>query len=191
MTNPSEKHKEKILKVLGSLKENIQEALDFALDNINSIQMDSYFAAEENLERIASGVNRLEIEVEGSFNRDGLKQLETRLFFLEDRFEELDADLRQRPVRRRRPRISLFDFFRFTQGEQPPGIPSGEFKSHLEAFAAFNLKPDAPLKTVTEIFRKMAKELHPDSRGGDRSQEPKLRKLIAAYQYIKEYCLSK
>ncbi|MBI3605164.1 MAG: hypothetical protein HY202_03940, partial [Nitrospirae bacterium] len=65
MTNPSEKHKEKILKVLGSLKENIQEALDFALDNINSIQMDSYFAAEENLERIASGVNRLEIEVEG------------------------------------------------------------------------------------------------------------------------------
>jgi len=36
-----------------------------------------------------------------------------------------------------------------------------------------------------KAFRKRAKELHPDVRAGDRSGEVQLRKLIAAYQYIK------
>jgi hypothetical protein len=118
--------------------------------------------------------------------REKLKQFETRLLFLEERFEEIDAELRQRPIRRRRPKISLVDFFRISQEEERPTY-LGEFSSQHEAFATFNLDPGTPLKTVTATFRKMAKELHPDSRGGDRSEEPKLRRLIAAYQYIKEF----
>jgi curved DNA-binding protein CbpA len=39
---------------------------------------------------------------------------------------------------------------------------------------------------VTAAFRRLAKQLHPDARGGDRSQEPQLRKLVAAYQFIKD-----
>ncbi len=187
----TEKHRAEICRILHELKENIRETLDFALDNIDSIQMDSFFQAEEHFERISKGLIRLEEEFEGAFTRDKLKQFETRLFFLEDRFEEIEAELRQRPRRRRRARISLLDFFRFSQGEQTLSAKNGEIHSHAEAYALFNLEPGASLKTVTATFRKMAKELHPDSRGGDRSQEPRLRKLIAAYQYIKEQDTSK
>lgn len=185
--NYSEKQKKEIFKVLDGLKNNLQDSLDFAFENINSIQMDSYFTAEEHFERMIKGLQRLEEELHGEITREKLKQFETRLLFLEERFEEIDAELRQRPVRRRRPRISLMDFFRISQEEERSASPLGEFTSHHEAFAAFNLDPGVPLKTVTATFRKMAKELHPDSRGGDRSEEPKLRRLIAAYQYIKEH----
>ncbi|MHB8481926.1 MAG: hypothetical protein ACYDBV_04200 [Nitrospiria bacterium] len=187
----TEKHRAEICKILQELKENIRETLDFALDNIDTIQMDIYFHAEEHFERISRGLIRLEEEFGGEFTRDKLKQFETRLFFLEDRFEEIEAELRQRPRRRRRPRISLLDFFRTTQEERRLSEQNGEVQSHSEAFALFNLEPGTPLKIVTATFRKMAKELHPDSRGGDRSQEPRLRKLIAAYQYIKEHDASK
>ena len=188
--NYTEKHRKEIRKILQELKESIRETLDFALDHIDSIQMDSYFHAEEHCERILKGLIRLEEEFEGEFTRDKLKQFETRLFFLEDRFEEIEAELRQRPRRRRRPRMGLLDFIRLTQEEQRISAGGSEIQSHSEAFALFNLDPGAPLKTVTATFRKMAKELHPDSRGGDRSKEPQLRKLIAAYQYVKEYYAS-
>lgn len=188
--NYSEKQKKEIFKVLDDLKNNLQDSLDFAFENINSIQMDTYFSAEEHFERIVKGLESLEEELHGEMTREKLKHFETRLSFLEERFEEIDAELRERPVRRRRPKISLIDFFRISQEEERSSSSLGEFTSHQEAFAAFNLEPGVPLKTVTATFRKMAKELHPDSRGGDRSEEPKLRRLIAAYQYIKEHYIT-
>ncbi|MFI5304490.1 MAG: hypothetical protein ACHQYP_06805 [Nitrospiria bacterium] len=187
--NYTEKQIKEIVKIIDELKIQLQDSLDFAFENIEMIQMDSYFSAEEKFERIVKGVERLEEELRGGITRDKLKQFETRLLFLEERFEEIDAELRQRPVRRRRPKISLIDFFRVSQEEMDSPF-SREFSSHSEAFAALNLAPGTPLKTVTATFRKMAKELHPDSRGGDRSEEPKLRRLIAAYQYIKEFYTS-
>ncbi|MBI1823397.1 MAG: hypothetical protein HY200_02410 [Nitrospirae bacterium] len=185
--NYSEKQIKEIFKILNTLKDNLQDSLDYAFENIEMIQMDSYFTAEDKFERIVTGVQRLEEELREGMSREKLKQFETRLLFLEERFEEIDAELRQRPVRRRRPKISLIDFFRMSQEEAQSPSYLGEFSSQHEAFAAFNLDPGTPLKTVTATFRKMAKELHPDSRGGDRSEEPKLRRLIAAYQYIKEF----
>jgi curved DNA-binding protein CbpA len=47
------------------------------------------------------------------------------------------------------------------------------------------LEEGSSYTAVTKAFRRKAKELHPDSRDGDRSGEAQLRKLIAAYQYIK------
>jgi len=187
--NYTEKHLKEIVKIIDDLKIQLQDSLDFAFENIEMIQMDSYFSAEEKFERIVKGVERLEEELRGGITRDKLKQFETRLLFLEERFEEIDAELRQRPVRRRRPKISLIDFFRISQEEMDSSFQR-EFSSDSEAFEALNLAPGTPLKTVTATFRKMAKELHPDSRGGDRSEEPKLRRLIAAYQYIKEFYTS-
>jgi hypothetical protein len=184
--NYSVKQIKEINKILESLKANLQDSLDYAFENIELIQMDSYFTAEDKFEGIVAGVTRLEEELREGMTREKLKQFETRLLFLEERFEEIDAELRQRPIRRRRPKISLVDFFRISQEEERPTY-LGEFSSQHEAFATFNLDPGTPLKTVTATFRKMAKELHPDSRGGDRSEEPKLRRLIAAYQYIKEF----
>jgi hypothetical protein len=184
--NYSEKQIKEIFKILDELKDNLEESLDYAFENMESIQMDSYFTAEETFERIIHGVRRLEEELKNGMTREKLRQFETRLLFLEERFEEVDAELRQRPVRRRRPKISLVDFFRISQ-EEAKSPYSTEISSHQEAFATFNLEPETPMKIVTARFRKMAKELHPDSRGGDRSQEPKLRRLIAAYQYIRDY----
>ena len=44
-----------------------------------------------------------------------------------------------------------------------------------------------PLADVTTAFRQRAKELHPDARNGDRSSEPELRRILEAYQFLKEY----
>jgi DnaJ-class molecular chaperone len=40
---------------------------------------------------------------------------------------------------------------------------------------------------VTAAFRRYAKEYHPDARGGDRSTEAELRKVVEAYQMIKQH----
>jgi curved DNA-binding protein CbpA len=42
------------------------------------------------------------------------------------------------------------------------------------------------LATITAAFRRRAKMLHPDVRKGDRSSEPELRRIIEAYQYLKD-----
>ena len=52
------------------------------------------------------------------------------------------------------------------------------------ATAAFNSKT---LWNFTTAFRQRAKELHPDARNGDRSSEPELRRILEAYQFLKEY----
>ncbi|HXN06469.1 MAG TPA: J domain-containing protein, partial [Nitrospiria bacterium] len=74
-----------------------------------------------------------------------------------------------------------------------PGSEDGrkEFGSPEDALALFDLPSNTPLKVITARFRKLAKELHPDANGGDRCHEPKLRKLIAAYQLLKEHFASK
>ncbi len=63
----------------------------------------------------------------------------------------------------------------------------GEVQSAVEAYDILGLEQGAALKEVTAAFRRKAKELHPDSRNGDRSSEPELRKLLAAYQFLKAY----
>src|SRR2546425_2783089 len=63
--------------------------------------------------------------------------------------------------------------------------PQGEVSNAAEAFAILGLEEGSSYTAVMKAFRKRAKELHPDVRAGDRSGEVQLRKLIAAYQYIK------
>jgi curved DNA-binding protein CbpA len=43
------------------------------------------------------------------------------------------------------------------------------------------------LTDVTTAFRQKAKLLHPDANHGDRSSEPELRRMLDAYQFLKEY----
>jgi curved DNA-binding protein CbpA len=43
------------------------------------------------------------------------------------------------------------------------------------------------LAEVTAAFRHKAKLLHPDANQGDRSSEPELRRMLDAYQFLKEY----
>ena len=43
------------------------------------------------------------------------------------------------------------------------------------------------MSAVTRAFREKAKKFHPDARKGDRSSEPQLRRILEAYQLLKEY----
>ena len=43
------------------------------------------------------------------------------------------------------------------------------------------------LADVTAAFRTKAKQLHPDANNGDRGSEPELRRMLEAYQFLKEY----
>jgi DnaJ-class molecular chaperone len=55
-----------------------------------------------------------------------------------------------------------------------------------EAYDILGLEDGASLLKVTRAFRQRAKDLHPDAREGDRSAEPELRRIIEAYQFLKE-----
>jgi DnaJ-domain-containing protein 1 len=127
----------------------------------------------------------VEEDVEAIDEVNAAQRLESRLEFIEDRFEEFESEIRQRP-RRRRNKINMFNFFKAAAGGGgDPMAPAGEVRSAIQAYEILNVEFGASLSVVTRAFRERAKKLHPDSRKGDRSSEPELRKIIEAYQYLK------
>jgi hypothetical protein len=54
-----------------------------------------------------------------------------------------------------------------------------------EALDALNLDIHATAAEIKARFKELAKRLHPDANGGDRSREDKLREIIQAYNYLK------
>jgi DnaJ-domain-containing protein 1 len=167
------------------LKARVEDSWIFATDRLFQESMDSYFVFEERLEEIEQVLAQIEAEMEQAGEDEGfLRALGRRLEFLEDHFDEIDSGARNRPARRRRRRFSLSDFFRWA-GE--PGIPSpAEVTTSAQAYEALDLPIGTGMRTVKAAFRRLIKELHPDARGGDRSTEPRLRKIVAAYEYIKK-----
>lgn len=165
------------------------EDLDYAFDKLLQEQPDLYFKMEEGLEEIQHTVLLVGEELEGASGLAELERLDRRIEFIEDRFEDLESELFNRPRRRRKRRPNLFDFFRQATGAGGGGgealDPHSEIRNSAEAYDVLGLEGGASLTAVTRAFRKKAKELHPDSRDGDRSKEPQLRKLLAAYQYLK------
>ena len=116
----------------------------------------------------------------------GAIRLESRLEFVEDRWDELDSEIRERPRRRRR-KINLADFLKAAGGQGNPSGTSSEVTNAYDAYQLLGLEFGTPLADVTTAFRQRAKELHPDARNGDRSSEPELRRILEAYQFLKEY----
>jgi DnaJ-class molecular chaperone len=88
---------------------------------------------------------------------------------------------------RRRKRINLFEFFTHSQGGNghQGGASPPEVASVDEAYRILGVEAGTRPALVTAAFRRLVKELHPDANDGDRSHEPRLRKLVAAYQLIK------
>lgn len=168
------------------LKSRTEDSLDFAMDHLMQEQVDVYFRIEEGLGEIDRTLVLIEEELEQLYDQSGAVRLQSRLEFVEDRFEDLDSEVRQRPRRRRR-RINFTDFFKAAGGGGGDGVaPRGEINSPPEAFAALGLEYGSTMAQVTAAFRQRAKKLHPDARKGDRSAEPELRRIIEAYQYLKE-----
>jgi len=168
------------------LREKIHDGIDFSLDRLFSEAQDTYFLYEEQLEELDRLLTAILGEADRTIDQGGIKRLFERIQFLEDRFEEIDSGLRGRPMRARR-RFSFYGFFRSWQESNSSGSTiQSEISSSAEAYEILGVKTGTPLPAITAAFRRSVKSLHPDVRGGDRSAEPALRKLIAAYQLIKK-----
>ena len=169
-----------------ALQNKIRDSLDFALDHLLAQQIDHYFQHEEALEELDALLGRVAADFDVLPDVAALRRFESRLLILEDRCEEIDAALRQRPMRRRK-RINLFEFFTQSQGGtgSADGASPPEVASVDEAYRILGVEAGTRPALVTAAFRRLVKELHPDANGGDRSHEPRLRKLVAAYQLLK------
>ena len=64
---------------------------------------------------------------------------------------------------------------------------SSSVNNAVDAYAIMGVEFGSSLADVTAAFRQKAKQLHPDSNHGDRSSEPALRRMLEAYQFLKEY----
>ena len=190
---------EQIAKLRSELRRRAAELADlntdcqnYALDRVIHERMDTYFRLEERLEEINVLCVRISQEVDEVDDVAALRQIENRLNYIEDCFDEMESELRDRPRRRRRRRFNVSDFFRWWQEQQtatPGGL--GEIGSMTEAYLELGLKADSDWRAVTGAFRRLVKELHPDRRGGDRSSEPRLRRIFAAYEFLKRHINSK
>ncbi|MDH5776360.1 MAG: DnaJ domain-containing protein [Nitrospirota bacterium] len=170
---------------IAQLRAQTEKSLDFAIETMFQERTEAYLHVEEGLLEVDRMLEVVEEEVEHISELNTAQRLEARLEFIEDRFEEFESEIRQRP-RRRRNKINLFNFFKAAAGGGgDPMAAAGEVRSAIQAFEILEIEFGSSLLAVTRAFRERAKKLHPDSRQGDRSSEPELRKIIEAYQYLK------
>lgn len=182
LSERQQKLRERIVEVQG----RVRDGLSYAFDRLLKERMDTYFILEERLEEFERLFSEIILEIEDTREIVSLQRLEQRFYYLEGSFEELDSELRERPARRWSRRFSFFDFFRQGQAEQERAVQAtAEIQDAVEAHQVLGLAVGSDLKTVNAAFRRLVKGLHPDSRDGDRSAEPQLRKLMAAYRFIK------
>jgi hypothetical protein len=169
-----------------SLRMKTEDSLELAVDTMMEARVDSFFRVEQGLEEVIRSL--IEIEEELGIVRDlsGAMRLESRLEFVEDRWDEFDSEIRERP-RRRRKRISLADMLKAAGGGGDLSNPSGGVNNAVDAYAIMGVEFGSSLSDVTAAFRHKAKQLHPDANNGDRSSEPELRRMLDAYQFLKEY----
>lgn len=170
---------------LSELRERVQDSLCYAFDKLLQERMDTYFVVEERLEEFEKLFEQIAGELDEVTEIGGLERLEKRFFYLEDSFEETDAGLRGRPARFRH-RFRFSDFFRRWQEQQSAPEKPPEIRDAAEAYEVLGVSTGSDLKTVRAAFRRMVKTLHPDRRDGDRSEETRLRKILAAYQFLKD-----
>lgn len=177
-----------IRKRIVELRAKTEDCLEVAIDSMMEDRVDSYFRVEEGLNEIDRSLGLIEEELAVITDLSSCQRLDSRLEFMEDRFEEFDSEVRQRPRRRRR-RVNMADFFKAAGGGgwgEAAGAHGG-INNPTDAFAALGIENGSSLAAVTRAFRNRAKKLHPDARRGDRSSEPELRRSIEAYQFLKEH----
>lgn len=181
------KYRTGMLRRITELKTKSEDSLDLAMDTMMQDRVDSYFRIEQGFAEIEHSLQTIEADLSLIGDITSAQRLEARLEFVEDRYDELDSEVRERPRRRRR-KINLTDFFKAASGGggTMPGQP-GEVNTAGEAYDALGLEFGSSMSAVTKAFREKAKKFHPDARKGDRSSEPQLRRILEAYQLLKEY----
>ncbi|HJT19568.1 MAG TPA: J domain-containing protein [Nitrospira sp.] len=160
--------------------------MDCAVDTMMQERVDSFFRIEQGLDEIVKSLLQIEEELEQISDLSGAMRLESRLEFVEDRWDDLDSEIRERPRRRRR-RISLADMLKAAGGGGDLSQSASSVNNAVDAYAIMGVEFGSSLADVTTAFRQKAKLLHPDANNGDRSSEPELRRMLEAYQFLKEY----
>ena len=173
-------------KRIGSLRSKTEDSLDVAIDTMMEERVDGFFQVEQGLEEIMKSLTEIQEELEVIRDLTGAMRLESRLEFVEDRWDEFDSEIRERP-RRRRKRVSLADMLKAASGGGNPLENPGAVTNAVDAYAIMGVEFGSSLGDVTAAFRTKAKQLHPDANNGDRSSEPELRRMLEAYQFLKEY----
>ncbi len=173
-------------KRIGSLRAKTEESLDVAVETMMEERVDGFFQVEHGLEEVIKSLIEIEEELEVIRDISGAMRLESRLEFVEDRWDECDSEIRERP-RRRRKRISLADMLKAASGAGPLSENPNGVNNAMDAYAIMGVEFGSSLADVTASFRIKAKQLHPDANNGDRSAEPELRRMLEAYQFLKEY----
>ncbi len=177
-----------LMRRIAELQELNTDCQTYALDRVINERMDTYFRLEERLEEINALCLRIAQELEETGGLAALRQLDGRLNFIEDCFDEMESEIRDRPRRRRRGRFNFADFFRqwsASGGQQGDPAGLGEVGSATEAYQELGVTAESDTRAIMAAFRRLVKELHPDARGGDRSTEPRLRRIVAAYEFLK------
>jgi hypothetical protein len=172
---------------IASLRVKTEDSLDVAVDNMMQDRVDSFFRVEQGLEEIVRTLTLIEEELEQIHDLSGAMRLESRLEFVEDRWDDFDSEIRERPRRRRR-KINLADMLKAASGgggDLSQG--SSSVNNAVDAYAIMGVEFGSSLADVTTAFRQKAKQLHPDANNGDRSSEPELRRMLEAYQFLREY----
>ncbi|HMU54214.1 MAG TPA: J domain-containing protein [Nitrospira sp.] len=173
-------------KRISSLRSKTEESMDCAVDTMMQERVDSYFRVEQGLDEIVKSLLQIEEELEGISDLSGAMRLESRLEFVEDRWDDLDSEIRERPRRRRR-KLNLADMLKAASGGGGDLSQSSGVNNAVDAYAIMGVEFGSSLADVTAAFRHKAKQLHPDANQGDRSSEPELRRMLEAYQFLKEY----
>jgi hypothetical protein len=171
---------------IGSLRSKTEDSLELAVDVMMEERVDSFFRVEQGLEEVIRSLIEIEEELEVIRDLSGAMRLESRLEFVEDRWDEFDSEIRERP-RRRRKKISLADMLKAASGGGALSENPGGVNNAMDAYAIMGVEFGSSLAEVTAAFRIKAKQLHPDANNGDRSAEPELRRMLEAYQFLKEY----
>src|SRR5205807_5279403 len=117
---------------------------------------DFYLKMEEGFEEVRQTITLVGEEVESASGLSELERLDRRIEFIEDRFEDLESELFERPRRRRKRRPSLFDFFRAASGGGAGGDstdPLSEIRTASEAYETLGLEEGCTLTAVTRAFR--------------------------------------
>ncbi|MBI3803718.1 MAG: DnaJ domain-containing protein [Nitrospirae bacterium] len=169
------------------LNETIEIDLAFATDR-DDARAFSFFTIEEKLLDFQILFQKILDQIDEATTLADLDRTVGRISYVEDRLDEAESQLYNRSRRRRRP-FNLGDFFSQFSQQNGSGASAarGEISSLTEAYHILGIEEGTGMNDVTTAFRRYAKEYHPDARGGDRSAESELRRVVEAYQMIKQH----